>query len=87
MKGLELSRQFYETWGRPMLMEQFSEYVPLLRPEWPGKVRTVSDMMMSSPGTMILRQAFAFGFRTGWSGSWNLRFPEHMESCRRNLWE
>lgn len=30
MKGLELSRQFYETWGRPMLMEQFSEYVPFI---------------------------------------------------------
>ena len=30
MKGLELSKAFYETCGRPMLEEQFSELLPLL---------------------------------------------------------
>ncbi len=30
MKGLELSRRYYETYGRPMLHEKFPEYEPLL---------------------------------------------------------
>ena len=30
MKGLELSRQFYETYGKPMLKEQFPELLPHL---------------------------------------------------------
>ena len=30
MNGLELSRAFFETWGRPMLEEQFPELLPFL---------------------------------------------------------
>ena len=30
MNGLELSRAFYDTWGEPMLREQFPELLPLL---------------------------------------------------------
>ena len=64
MKGLELSRTFYDAYGKPMLEEQFSQLLPFLAVGLFGRDRNVSVTMMRFLRTMILNLDSAFFFRT-----------------------
>ena len=64
MKGQELSRRFYEEYGRPMLREQFGAYEEQIAAGSLERVLTVLDMMMRFPGIMISRRGSAFGSRS-----------------------
>ena len=47
MKGLELSRAYYEEYGKPMIDTQLAQYKPYRRSVLSAKVRNVWDSMMS----------------------------------------
>jgi len=60
MKGLELSRRYYETVGKPALEKLFANWLPRLAVGLVGG-QNVLGMMMNYPETTILEQDSAFG--------------------------
>ena len=94
MKGLELSRRYYETFGRPMLEEKFPELLPLLAVGFAGagSERLGFDDEISRdhdfepgfclflPGEEIVDRRQAFLLERAYAG-----LPKEFEGVRRSL--
>ena len=61
MNGLELSRLYYEEYGRQLIQQHFPEYEQHIRQGWWVWVRSALDLMILSRRIMIGGRVFAYG--------------------------
>lgn len=94
MKGLELSRRYYETWGRPMIRDRFPDLEPYLAvglagsgSECLGYDDTVSGdhdfgpgFCIWLPGEELVDRKAAFALERAYAA-----LPAEFEGCRRPL--